>query len=168
MKSELKTTGAPSLEELRASPAFPTPEQLRRGPIAVIECIEEIPCNPCEAACPKHAIHIGTPITNLPRLDVDQCIGCGKCVAACPGLAIYVKNFTYSDCDCTISFPFEYLPLPKEGEEVEMVDRHGKVLCKGTICRVNNAKGNDHTAVITAVYPKTFFEDVVSMKRLKN
>lgn len=165
MNCELKLKGAPSLEELKASPAFPTPEQLRRGPIAVIECIEEIPCNPCEAACPMHAIHIGTPITNLPRLDVEKCIGCGKCISACSGLAIYVKDYTYSKETCSISFPYEYLPLPAVGAVVEMVDRHGQVLCKGTVLKVNNAKSNDHTAVVTAEYPKTFFEDVVSMKR---
>lgn len=165
MNCELKIKGAPSLEELKASPAFPTPEQLRRGPIAVIECIEEIPCNPCEAACPMHAIHIGSPITNLPCLDVEKCIGCGKCIAACSGLAIYVKDYTYSENTCTISFPFEYLPLPAVGTEVEMVGRHGEVFCKGTVLRVNNARSNGNTAVVTAAYPKAFFEEVISIKR---
>lgn len=166
MNCELKIKGAPSLEELRASSAYPTPEQLRKGPIAVIECIEEIPCNPCEAACPMHAIHIGCPITNLPRLDVEKCIGCGKCISACSGLAIYVKDYTHSENSCTISFPFEYLPLPAVGVEVEMVGRHGEVFCNGTILKVNTAKSNGNTAVITAEYPKQYFEEVVSMKRL--
>jgi len=166
MNAELKIKGAPSIEELRASPAFPSYEELRRGPIAVIECIEEIPCNPCEGACPFHAIRVGSPITNLPHLDVEKCVGCGRCVAACSGLCIYVKDFTYSETTCTISFPFEYLPLPEVGQEVEMVDRHGNVICKGTVRRVNNAKANDNTAVITAEYDKAYFEDVVNMKRL--
>lgn len=162
----LKITGAPSLEELKASPAFPTPEQLRRGPIAVIECIEEIPCNPCEASCPRHAIIIGDPITNLPTLDVEKCVGCGKCVSACPGLAIYIKDYTYSDDACSISFPYEYFPLPEKGDTVEMVDRHGKTICLGTVLRVNNAASNDHTAVVSAAYPKEFFEDIVNIRRL--
>ncbi|HWP50841.1 MAG TPA: 4Fe-4S dicluster domain-containing protein [Clostridia bacterium] len=165
MNCELKIKGAPSLEELKASPAFPTPEHLRRGPIAVIECIEEIPCNPCEAACPMHAIHIGNPITSLPRLDAEKCIGCGKCIAACSGLAIYVKDYTYSKDTCTISFPFEYLPLPVVGAEVEMVGRHGEVYCKGIVLKVNNAKSNGNTAVVTAAYPKLYFEEVISIKR---
>ncbi len=166
MKQELKILGAPCLEELKASPAFPSDEDLRRGPIAVIECIEEIPCNPCEAACPFHAIRVGTPITNLPHLDVEKCVGCGRCVAACSGLCIYVKDYTYSETTCTISFPFEYLPLPEVGQEVELVDRHGQTRCKGVVRRVNNPKINDQTAVITAEYDKAFFEDVVNMKRL--
>ena len=55
---------------------LPIPE-LIKGPIPVIECPEYIPCNPCETACPTHAITIGKPITNLPTLNVDKCTGCG-------------------------------------------------------------------------------------------
>lgn len=167
MEHSLKTTGAPTLEELYKSPAFPTYEQLRKGPIAIIECIEEIPCNPCEASCLKGAITIGESITNLPKIDFEKCIACGMCVSACPGLAIYIKDYTYSDTNALLSFPYEYYPLPNEGDIVDAVDRHGKFVCNAKVIKVRNPKSNDHTAVVTIEYPKEYFEEAINIKRIK-
>ncbi|HBD64373.1 MAG TPA: 4Fe-4S ferredoxin [Clostridiales bacterium] len=166
MEYSLKTTGAPTLEELHKSPAFPSHDRLRKGPVVIIECIEEIPCNPCEASCSKGAITIGESITNLPEIDFEKCIACGMCIAACPGLAIYIKDYTYSDTNALLSFPYEYYPLPNEGDIVEAVDRHGKSVCNARVVKVRNPKANDHTAVVTIEYPKEFFEEAVSMKRI--
>lgn len=166
MEYSLKTTGAPTLEELHKSPAFPTHEQLRKGPVVIIECIEEIPCNPCEASCTKGAITIGESITNLPGIDFEKCIACGMCIAACPGLAIYIKDYTYSDTNALLSFPYEYYPLPNAGDIVEAVDRYGKYVCDAKVINVRNPKSNDHTAVITIEYPKECFEEAINMKRI--
>jgi Fe-S-cluster-containing hydrogenase component 2 len=168
VEHSLKTTGAPSLEELHKSPAFPTQGQLRKGPIAIIECIEEIPCNPCEASCAKGAITIGESITNLPKIDFDKCIACGICIAACPGLAIYIKDYTYSDTKALLSFPYEYYPLPKVDDIVQAVDRHGNYVCDAKVIRVRNPKSNDHTSVVTIEYPKEHFEEAINMKRIVN
>ena len=165
-KCGLKLTGAPSLEELKVAGRFPSEEERMKGPLAVIECIEEIPCNPCESACPQDAIHVGVPITNLPAIDYDKCIGCGICIACCPGLAICVRDYTYSSSEATISFPYEYLPIPEKGQAVKMVDRQGQVVCDGIILRVNNAPANHSTAVVTAVFPKEYYEQVISIRRL--
>ena len=51
--------GYPSKEELEQSPGFPNTCSLSKGTKAVIECVQNIPCNPCEAACPYGAITIG-------------------------------------------------------------------------------------------------------------
>ena len=48
--------GFPSLEEIRAANGWPSEERFAKGPVAIAECVQEIPCNPCEAACPMHAI----------------------------------------------------------------------------------------------------------------
>lgn len=164
----LKTIGAPSLEELRNSAAFPRREDFMKGPIAVIECIEEIPCNPCETSCEKGAIIVGSPITNLPRIDFEKCIGCGFCVAACPGLAIYIKDYTYSEQEARISFPYEYFPFPQKGDIVQLVGRKGEKVCSGTVVGIQNGKKNDRTAIVSVVYPKIFFDEVISMERIKN
>jgi len=165
MHDHLKTVGSPSIEELKGTSAFPKEDNYKNGPVAFIECIEEIPCNPCERACRRNAITIGNPITNLPRIDMEKCTGCGLCVAACPGLAIYIKDYTYSETTATISFPFEYLPLPEIGDQVILVNRLGEKVCEGKILKVSTLKINDCTAVITAEYPKEYFEQVISMKR---
>lgn len=89
MREGIAYTGIPSLEELINSPGFPSEEEMKKRPIAVIECVQGIPCNPCETACPFGAIEVGEPITNLPRLLTDKCQGCGLCIPACPGLAIF-------------------------------------------------------------------------------
>ncbi|MDD4439239.1 MAG: 4Fe-4S binding protein [Tissierellia bacterium] len=167
MEHSLKTTGSPSLGELYKSPAFPTKERLHKGPIAIIECIEEIPCNPCESSCPKGAITIGESITNLPEMDFEKCIACGMCITACPGLAIYIKDYTYSDTKALLSFPYEYYPLPKAGDIVQAVDRQGNYVCDAEVIKVRNPKSYDHTAVITIEYPKEYFEEAVNMKRIK-
>lgn len=167
MKAGLKITGAPSYEELAASPIFSGNEKLKAGPAAFLECLEEIPCNPCETACPHGAIHVGEPITNLPKIDLDACIGCGICISACPGLAIYVKDYTYAKTMATLSFPFEYWPFPEVGSQVEVVGRHGEYLCDGTVLKIRNGRKSNGTAVITVEYPKKWFDEAISIRRIK-
>ena len=65
-------------------PGIPSAERRAMGPVACIECFQHIPCNPCEASCPRHAITIGSEITDLPRLDETLCNGCGLCAQICP------------------------------------------------------------------------------------
>ncbi len=158
--------GIPSPEELAHCPGIPTEERMRRGPVAVIECVQEIPCNPCEAACPFHAIEIGAQITNLPRLKENICTGCGACVASCPGLAITVLNLSYSEAEATIDFPYEYFPLPRVGDQVDAVGRDGTVLCQGRIIHVNTAPAFAQTALVRMAFPTRYAGQVRSMKRI--
>ena len=159
--------GYPSMDEIKEANGWPDEERFAKGPVAVVECVQQIPCNPCESACPLHAIHIGEPITNTPQVDREKCIGCGMCVAACPGLAIFLVYKSYSETEATVSFPFEYDPLPEKGAEIDALSRAGEYVCKGRVIKVMNPKKNDHTPVVTIAIPKEHADTVRTMRRLK-
>jgi Fe-S-cluster-containing hydrogenase component 2 len=164
MKEGVDVTGVPSKKELDQSSSVPSKEALEKGAVVFIECFQLIPCNPCSEACPHGAIVMeGFPCQ--PRLIVDECMGCGLCIPCCPGQAIFVVDKTYSETEASISFPYEFLPYPKVGEEVEAVNREGKVVTKGRVIRVLIPPKYDHTAVITITVPKKFAEEVRSISR---
>ena len=160
---KLKTLNI-DIKEIKKSPGYPSIERLSKGPVAVIECIEEIPCNPCETVCKKKAIIVGKPITNLPRFLCDECDGCGKCLSICPGLAIFLVDNTFSESEASISIPYELLPLPEKGDLVDAIDRNGNIICEGRIVRVQNPKAFNHTAVVTFSVPKKYSEIVRNFK----
>lgn len=158
-------TGYLEFDELNALQKLPDDDRYAKGPVALIECVQEIPCNPCEAACSFGAIHIGEPITNLPILDGEKCVGCGICVSRCPGLAIVVVDKTYSETTATVAFPFEYYPIPEVGEIRGAMNRKGEVLCQGKIVKVMNPASFDHTPVITVEIPKEYADEVRTVER---
>lgn len=165
MKKGVKYSGIPSWEELQASPGLPSQERLEKGPVAYIECVQEIPCNPCEKACPFGAITVGESITNLPQLEEDKCTGCGICIASCPGLAIFRVHLNYSESTSLVEFPYEYLPLPEEGEKVACGNRGGEFVSLGKVIKVKNSKANDGTAVVTVEIPKAHCLEVRTICR---
>lgn len=158
-------TGVHCEEELQASPGYPDLERLQEGGVAVIECVQDIPCNPCELACRQGAIRVGVPITNLPSLDVESCSGCGLCIAACPGLAIFVVDLNHSETEALISFPYEYESLPTVGDLVEAVDRGGEPVSSARVTRVQNPPAFNRTAVVTIAVPKEYGIVVRSIRR---
>jgi Fe-S-cluster-containing hydrogenase component 2 len=160
-------TGIPSREELASCPGVPGEERLRKGRVAVIECVQRIPCNPCVAACPFGAISINGGITELPVLNGEICTGCGKCVPRCPGLAIFLVDMTYSETEATVDFPYEYLPLPREGDTVAALNRAGERVCSGRVIRVLDSPGCDGTQVIRLALPRKYAGEVRSMGPLE-
>lgn len=162
----VKFTGVPSAEELASCPGRPSEERMRKGRVACVECVQEIPCNPCEGICNFGAIKVGEQITCLPCLDEDKCTGCGLCVAHCPGLAIVILDKSISETEGTVDFPFEYLPLPEKGDVVDAVNRAGEVVCKGTVMAVTKVKSYVGTAVVRLKVPIEYVDEVRSMKRL--
>lgn len=157
----LAENGMMTLEELKSvCRNYPSEERMRKGPIAIAECVEEIPCNPCENACHFGAICIGPCITNPPVIDHEKCTGCGVCVAHCSGMAIFVLDKSYSDTVGSVAFPFEYLHPPKTGDVVDAVDRAGKVVCKGRVKKIVMPPSFDRTRVVTVEVPIDLVETV--------
>ncbi|MGM0421328.1 MAG: FAD-dependent oxidoreductase [Bacillota bacterium] len=125
-------------------------------PKVVIECNQEIPCNPCESACKFGAITIGEPITNKPQLDKEKCIGCGLCLPECPGLAIFLLDKNYNRKDGTVAFPYEFPDLPQEGEIVDALNRKGEFLCKAKVLKVKQLESFDKTPIVTIIVPQKY------------
>ncbi len=159
-----RADGALNTKEVQSCPGWPGQDCLDQKRVAVLECVEDIPCNPCEVACPTGAITIGTPITNLPTILGEKCTGCNLCVAICPGLAIFVVEKNYSDEFAAVSLPFELLPLPKEGQIVRALDRAGTFLCQAEVVRVQKAKRFDRTSVVTVCVEREFSDDARSIE----
>lgn len=166
MKEGVAYSGVPSAAELAACPGIPPEERMRKGRVAVIECVQEIPCNPCEAACKSGAIKIGAQITDLPVLASDKCNGCGLCVPGCPGLAIVIVDKSRDDGRAVIEFPFEYLPLPEKGQKVTAASRLGQELCQGEVLSVKKVKAFGGTTVVGLLVPMEYADEVRTMKRL--
>lgn len=161
----LINSGYLTYKELIELQKLPSEERMRKGPVAVIECVQEIPCNPCESSCPRKAIEIGEPITKLPVLAEEKCVGCGICVAKCSGMAIFIVDKSYSDIVASVSFPYEYYPIPDVGSAVKAVNRKGEYVCDGIIKKVKMPLSFDRTAVVTVEIPIEHSNEVRSIKR---
>ncbi|SDB17883.1 Thioredoxin reductase [Eubacterium oxidoreducens] len=123
----------------------------------VIECTQNIPCNPCQDACPKGCISIGDHITNLPiSVEDSTCINCGMCVASCSGQAIFLVDEDAGEDYATVTLPYEFLPLPKEGDVGIALGRNGKMVCEAEVVSVKSMKAFDHTNLVTIAVPKKY------------
>lgn len=153
-------TGVPTKEDVAG--ITPPREVLEKGPVAVIECYQEIPCNPCYTACKFDAIKPFEDINDRPEILFEKCTACGQCVMKCPGLAIFIIDETYSETEATIMLPYEYYPLPEEGSYVTGLDRAGKPVCRAKVVRVRTAKMQNKTSLVTLAVPKEFSMEVRS------
>lgn len=156
----LKETGIISEEELNK--ILPDEERRKKGPFAVVECVEEIPCDPCTAACPFGAIPPFDNVNEVPSVDFDKCNGCGICIALCPGVAIFVVDETYTADKALLKLPYEFVPLPGKGEMVGCLDRSGGEICKGIVVRVQ--KHPSKTNIIWLEIPLDFSQKVRNIK----
>lgn len=154
----LEKTGIPDSEQIDR--AFPTEHRLKKGPVAIIECYQNIPCNPCYTACNRNAIKKFEDINDLPKINHDNCNGCGLCIASCPGLAIMVIDSTYSKDEVLIKIPYEFIPLPEESRIVKGLDRAGQYVCDVKVVKVMNSKALDRTPIISIAVPREYMKAV--------
>ena len=121
----------------------------------MIECTQNIPCNPCQEACRFGCIRIGEKITSLPAVDAaHKCTGCGMCVASCSGQAIFLVDEDFEDGFASVTLPYEFLPLPQKGDKGTACDRAGRPVGEAEVVSVKTAPAFDHTALLTIKVPK--------------
>ncbi len=125
---------------------IPSESRFRKGPVAVIECVQRIPCNPCVDACPRGAITMKESINDVPEIDFERCNGCGLCISNCPGLAIFLIDQRAGGA--VVGLPYEFLPLPEKGDRVSLLDRSGTECGEGEVVRVRNTQAQDRTPVV--------------------
>lgn len=153
-------------DEIHRFPGVPSKEKRLQGLTPVIECTQNIPCDPCRDACVKGCIRLGERITDLPAIHDDvKCTGCGMCVAACPGQAIFLVDENYSDTEALVVMPYEFLPLPVEGEIGLVCNRSGQLLGEARVVKVRSSKVMDGTAVVSVAVPK---EQAMTARSLKS
>lgn len=138
-------------EELENFPAY---SYKKAGVHPVIECTQNIPCNPCQDSCKIGCIRVGVNITQIPQIDEEKkCVGCGMCVASCSGQAIFLVDETYEPGYASVGFPYEFLPAPVVGEKGKALDRKGTVVCDAEIIDVKKVPAMDKTMVVTMKVP---------------
>ena len=151
---EYQRTGVLSHQDLLQ---MPSDAQLEKG-VAFIECIQEIPCNPCVDACPVHAISMKD-INAPPYVDFDRCTSCMRCVGICPGLAIFVIKAKGDKA--WVTMPYEFLPAPTVGMMVDALDREGKSRGPAKVTRVVKAK---KTLLVTIEVDRSLAMDVRNLR----
>ncbi len=157
----LEITGVPTEEQVED--IKPAKDRLSKGPVAVIECFQKIPCDPCYTACNRDAIQPFEDINELPTINNDNCNGCGICVAYCPGLAIFVIDETYSNTEALIKIPWEFLNLPKEGEIVPGINREGEEAASVTVKKVQPSPKKNGAYVLWLSVPKELAFEIRSI-----
>lgn len=144
-------------EVLRSRPGKTTemgelPEGL--GVYPIIRCVQEIPCDPCVAACPDDLITMEN-IMALPKFH-GKCLGCGNCVARCPGLAICLVAEDYDPTKelALLIVPFEftdeYVPL---GGRVHTTDFDGRIIGEGHVVAVRERPDQDRRKLVAIEVP---------------
>ena len=127
----------------------------------VMECTQNIPCNPCQDACPKGCIRIGEKITSLPAVNPDAtCIGCGMCVASCSGQAIFLVEEDVEPGYGEVTMPYEFLPLPEVGDKGIGLGRDGGEVCEAVVTNVRTSNAFDHTNLLTVKVPGEYVDKV--------
>ena len=124
------------------------------GAVAVVDCSEEIPCNPCEEACRRGAITIGEDICKPPSYDPELCNGCGRCVSLCPGMAVFLVDRTPGGGRAHVTVPYEMPGEMRETVEAWVMDSEWNPLGKGKIVRMSKMGKKDRTILVTVEVPE--------------
>ncbi|HNV34951.1 MAG TPA: 4Fe-4S dicluster domain-containing protein [Bacillota bacterium] len=135
----------------------------KRGGYVVIECPQRIPCNPCHTSCPTGAVLPFADINDVPKVDYSKCTGCARCVAKCPGLACFVVDLAWKEGWALMKLPYEILPKPVKGMEVDCLDRQGRIVFRSSIEQVLEPF-KDRTFVVAVPVPYGLKDDVRAVR----
>jgi sarcosine oxidase subunit alpha len=160
-------------EVLKSKPGLTVSEEVPdagTGVRPVLHCVQEIPCDPCTAVCPRDLIAIdASDIRKLPVFAEGApgrgCTGCEKCVAVCPGLAITLVDGRKDAEFPTVVIPYEFLKDGvKEGDRVVVQDTHGEPLGEVEVAAVKALKANDRTVLVKVRAPREYAAKIAGLR----
>ena len=160
MKRKPREMGHLPFEVIEKKIALPSAERMKKGPVVVIECVEDIPCDPCVESCKVDAISKDS-LTSLPRVDFEESTGCGICVASCPGLSIFVIDCR-KDEKALVYIPHEMLPVPRRGDRGDALDRSGRKIGVAEVAKVR--KGERGTIILGILVEKALAMEARSIE----
>ncbi len=133
-----KWTGPALRAEVARFAGVPKSEHSKH-PVASIECLEEIECKLCQAACPDNAIQISRSKGTF--LNESACTGCGKCISACPAKVpvLIHEPEGRSTAQLTLPLPQQLSVQPKE--LVGLINRRGEALGSGKVLELSDSEG---------------------------
>jgi NADPH-dependent 2,4-dienoyl-CoA reductase/sulfur reductase-like enzyme/ferredoxin len=147
--------------------SFPEGEE---GVFPVFHCTQEIPCNPCTAACPQGLIEIDeADIRKLPSFigdEVDKvCVGCEKCVTICPGLAVTLVDYRKQRSEAIVTIAYEFLRESIEvGDLVTVLDAEGQTLGNVEVTSVRAVKAFDRTIAVKVRAPREYAKRIAGIQ----
>jgi ferredoxin len=130
-----------SVDRLRAFMGVPQAAQRTRV-VASLECVESIPCNLCEKACPESAIQIKrTAAEGGPGFLIESdCTACGLCLSACPsGAALMMHERDQSTS--LVTLPWRGRHAWQVGELATLLNRRGERLGSARVATLSDAPG---------------------------
>lgn len=163
ISKNLLTKGYLDNEEIEKYPGVKEEE----GVHPVIECTQNIPCNPCQDSCPNGCIVVKD-IISLPELvDSEECTACGMCIASCPGQAVFLINNEAESGYSYITVPYEFSPIPNVGSLGFALDRSGEKICKAEVVEVKSFTALDKTNLLTMKVPIKYEKKARAFKEKK-
>lgn len=134
----------------------PTEEEtsFTSGKRVVLECYEQIPCNPCSEACRHKAIKVEGSMSSVPTYTATDCDGCKLCLVRCPGLAMFFVDMDYSPQEAEVTIAYELMPEPQVGQTWSALDRMGQFVGEAKITKVVSSKAFDRKHLISFAVDK--------------
>lgn len=171
--AEIPSSWYETAEILKSKPGKTYPEffpEKETGVSPVIHCLQEIPCDPCSAVCPRKLIEVDpSDVRKLPvyhdEINGKSCTGCERCVVFCPGLAITLVDYRKNSELPEVTIPFEFLKeIINPGDEVSVVDIEGNILARTRVISVKSIKGNDRTILVKVQVPREIAKSVSGLR----
>ncbi len=171
-EEEVPDTWVQMAEVLKSKPGKVSPEHFSENEGDVypaFHCLQEIPCDPCVAACPRRLIRIEGDIRYIPTFvakDPEKgCTGCERCVMLCPGLAITLVDCRQDAEYPTVTLPYEFLRESIEvGDRVTVLDTEGRALGEVEVVGVKARKANDRTIAVQVRAPRAYAKRIAGLR----